>query len=67
MEEDFWAAYRVEGVRTYEVKRGENIWTLCNSEFELPFWLLKKYNNSIDFYRLMPSQRLIIPVVEKVG
>ncbi len=29
MEEDFWAAYRVEGVRTYEVRKGENIWTLC--------------------------------------
>jgi membrane-bound lytic murein transglycosylase D len=67
MEEDFWVAYRVEGVRTYEIKKGENIWTLCNSEFELPFWLLKKYNSSIDFYRLMPSQRLIIPVIERVG
>lgn len=67
MEEDFWAAYRVEGVRDYRIRKGENIWTLCNSQFELPFWLVKKYNEAVQFDKLRPSQVLVVPVVGKIS
>lgn len=64
MEEDFLAAYKIDGINHYKIKRGDNIWTLCKEEFELPFWLIKKYNSEVDFGNLKPSQQLIIPVVE---
>jgi membrane-bound lytic murein transglycosylase D len=64
--EDFFAAYRVDSIQTYSIKRGDNIWTLSREEFEVPLWLIKKYNTDVDFYKLMPSQELLIPVVEKV-
>ena len=63
--EDFFAAYRVETVRTYFIKKGDNIWTLSRQEFEVPLWLIKRYNAEVDFGALMPSQKLLIPVVEK--
>ena len=63
--EDFFASYRVEKVLTYRVKRGDNIWTLSRREFELPLWLIKHYNADVDFNALIPSQKLLIPVVEK--
>ncbi|MEE4261997.1 MAG: transglycosylase SLT domain-containing protein [Desulfobacteraceae bacterium] len=63
--EDFFASYRVEKVRTYSIKRGDNIWTLSHQEFEVPLWLIKRYNAGVDFSSLMPSQKLIIPVIEK--
>jgi len=63
--EDFFASYRVQKVRTYRVKRGDNIWTLSRREFELPLWLIKHYNAGVDFNALTPSQKLLIPVVEK--
>ena len=66
MVEDFFAAYRVEGVQSYSIKRGDNIWDLATEEFELPLWLIRKYNEQVDFNRLMPSQELMIPVVEKM-
>jgi membrane-bound lytic murein transglycosylase D len=63
--EDFFASYRVENVRTYSIKRGDNIWTLSRQEFEVPLWLIKRYNAGVDFNSLVPSQKLIIPIIEK--
>jgi len=63
--EDFFATYRVEKVLTYSVKRGDSIWTLSRQEFEVPLWLLQRYNADVDFGALIPAQKLLIPVVEK--
>ena len=63
--EDFFASYRVEKVLTYSIKKGDNIWTLSRQEFEVPLWLIKRYNAGVDFGALMPSQKLLIPIVEK--
>ena len=63
-EEDFLSAYDIEGVWQYKIKRGDNIWTLCKEQFELPVWLIKKYNLSVDLNRLRPGQKIVIPVVE---
>jgi membrane-bound lytic murein transglycosylase D len=63
--EDFFAAYRVETVQYYSIKKGDNIWTLSREEFELPLWLIRRYNGNVDLGALVPSQNLRIPVVEK--
>ena len=67
IEEDFFAAYRIEEMRNYRVKKGDNIWLLSNNEFEVPFWLLKKYNSDKDFDGLKPNQQLLVPVVETIS
>ena len=65
--EDFFAAYRLlEGTRTYRVTQGDTIWSLCENEFELPFWLIKKYNESVNFAQLKPGMRLVVPRVEPI-
>jgi membrane-bound lytic murein transglycosylase D len=63
--EDFFTSYRVEKVLTYAIKEGDNIWTLSRQEFEVPLWLIKRYNADVDFSALIPSQKLLIPIVEK--
>jgi membrane-bound lytic murein transglycosylase D len=63
--EDFFASFRVEKVLTYSIKKGDNIWTLSRQEFEVPLWLIKRYNADVDFGALVPSQKLRIPVIEK--
>jgi membrane-bound lytic murein transglycosylase D len=63
--EDFFASFRVEKVETYTVKRGDNIWSLSKDRFEVPVWLIKKYNAHLDFSALQPYQQLNIPIIEK--
>jgi membrane-bound lytic murein transglycosylase D len=65
--EDFFAAYRIEGVQVYAIKKGDNIWTLARDEFEVPLWLIRRYNIEVDFRSLAPAQALRVPVVEKIG
>jgi len=64
--EDFFANYRVEKVEVYYIKKGDNIWTLSQEEFEVPLWLIRRYNTNLDFNSLVPSQELLVPVVEKL-
>jgi membrane-bound lytic murein transglycosylase D len=65
--EDFFAAYRIEGVQVYAIKKGDNIWTLAREEFDVPLWLIRRYNTEVDFRSLAPAQALRVPVVEKIG
>jgi len=64
-EEDFLQAYTIEGTWLYKIKNGDNIWTLCTEQFELPVWLVKKYNLSLNLNRLKPGQKIVIPIVEE--
>jgi len=67
IEEDFFGSFRIENVKTYHIKQGDNIWTLCHEVFQIPFWLINKYNPNLDINELRPSQKLFIPVVEQIG
>lgn len=67
IQEDFFSFYKIETVQTYRVKKGDNIWTLCTEAFEMPVWLVKKYNPKINFNDLRWSQNLVIPVVRKIA
>jgi membrane-bound lytic murein transglycosylase D len=63
--EDFFSSYRVEAVQVYCIKKGDTLWTLANEKFELPLWLIRRYNPDTDLATLIPSRNLRIPVVEK--
>jgi len=66
MEEDFFSVYRVDGVTLFTVKSGDNIWTLCQKTFDLPFWLIRKYNEGQNLEALKPGQQLKLPTVLKI-
>jgi len=63
--EDFFANFRVEKVQAYTIKKGDNIWNLSKEQFEVPLWLIKRYNDHMDFNSLVPSQKILIPIIEK--
>jgi membrane-bound lytic murein transglycosylase D len=66
IEEDFFAVYEIEGARLYRIKAGDNIWRLCQEEFSLPMWLVRKFNSAHDFSNLKLNEQLIIPVVGEI-
>ena len=65
IEEDFFSAYRVEKLGDYKVQKGDSIWRLCLDTFELPLWIIKKYNPSVDLYNLRQAVILKVPIVKK--
>jgi membrane-bound lytic murein transglycosylase D len=66
MVEDFFVAYKIEGDKTYRVKKGDNLWTLCHDDFDLPFWLIKQYNSNFDFHALRLGSEIKVPLVSKI-
>jgi len=64
--EDFFNFYEIESEQLYQLKKGDNVWTICNDIFEMPVWLLKLYNPKVDFNDLRWSQKLVIPVIKEI-
>jgi membrane-bound lytic murein transglycosylase D len=65
MEEDFFAAFKIAGLQKYRIKPGDTIWNLSRNQFELPLWLMKKYNANLELGRLPLHYEMVVPVVEE--
>ena len=67
VEEDFFSSYTVDTLQTHKVGRGQNIWQICNDIYQVPIWLVAKYNPERDLSRLNPGDTLSIPAVLPVN
>jgi membrane-bound lytic murein transglycosylase D len=67
LEEDFYSTYRVDTTQTHIVTRGQNIWMICNDIYQVPMWLVVKYNTDRDLNRLNKGDQLVIPVVSPIN
>ena len=63
-EEDFFSSYKITGFQNYTVAMGDTLWEICERKFDLPLWLLKKYNADLSYTSLRFKQQLNIPIVE---
>ncbi len=67
IEEDFFSHYEITGTQIHSIKNGDNIWYLCNYEYNLPYWLIVDYNKDMDFESLKAGDELIIPAIKSRG
>ncbi len=65
-EEDFFAEFTVVGKKTYQVIPGDTLWDICYNKFDIPLWLLERYNSIISLAKLEKKQELIIPIIEQI-
>ncbi len=64
IEEDFFRAYTIIGQKMYRVNSGDTFWELCYNKFDIPMWLLERYNSSLNLSKLKSSQELIVPILK---
>jgi membrane-bound lytic murein transglycosylase D len=67
LEEDFFSNYTVDSMRTHKVGRGQNIWQISTDIYQVPMWLVVKYNPDRDLSKLHAGDTLSIPVVLPVN
>jgi hypothetical protein len=65
-EEDFLTAFTVIGQRIYRVLSGDTLWDLARNKFDIPLWLLERYNSTISLTKLDKEQELIIPIIQQI-
>jgi hypothetical protein len=66
IQEDFYSGYRVEGVQSYRIKQGDSVWYLTHHVFEIPAWLLQKYNQQRELGQLYPGDTIQVPVITPI-
>jgi membrane-bound lytic murein transglycosylase D len=66
LQEDFFNSYQVVGFTSYRVKNGDTIWELCRKQFDVPLWLLKKYNEKLDYTRLELASNIQVPILKEI-
>lgn len=67
IQEDFFSTYAVDDTFNHRIKRGENIWYLCNHVYEVPYWLIKRYNPDKNLQKLKPGDTIVIPNVSEIN
>ena len=64
IQEDFFNSFKVTGTEEYTVKRGNTISGILK-KFELPFWLLRRYQKDQELSpNLRVGQKITIPQLE---
>jgi membrane-bound lytic murein transglycosylase D len=67
VQEDFFSTYQVDSVKPYHIKSGQNIWQICTDVFQVPMWLIVKYNPDRDLAKLKPGDELLIPNIVAIN
>jgi membrane-bound lytic murein transglycosylase D len=63
--EDFFSSFQVDQFVEYQVKAGENLWSICFQKFDIPPWLLEQFNPEVVLWDLKPGIKLRIPTVKE--
>jgi len=66
LQEDFFNSYAIVGLKTYRVEEGDTVWDICYKKFDVPLWLLKKYNTTLSFTHIGSSSNLQIPILKEI-
>ena len=67
VQEDFFSTYQVDSVKPYNIKSGQNIWQICTDVFQVPMWLIVKYNPDRDLAKLKPGDELLVPNIVAIN
>lgn len=65
VKEDFFTQFEIAKLQDYEVKKGENLWSVCYQKFDIPPWLLKEYNSNVQLLNLTPGTKLKVPLLRE--
>lgn len=67
IQEDFFAHYRVGESMAHTMQAGETLWGVSQKKGNVPIWLLRQYNPTLDLGNLQPGVELMIPKIEDVA
>lgn len=63
IEKAFFNKYKIEGETEVEIQTGDSLWQLAQQEYQVPLWLLKKYNPNIEIEKLSVGSKVVFPLV----
>ncbi len=67
IEEDFFTIFKINDIKIHTVKKGDNIWNLCNEVYRVPLWLVQKYNPQKELLNLKAGSLVLFPDIENIS
>ena len=66
-QDSFFRRHAITGVTEHTIREGESVWVLALRRYEVPIWLFRQYNPTLDLHRVQPGARVQIPVLAGAG
>ena len=60
-QDSFFREHVITGLVEHEIKRGESIWILSLRVYDVPIWLFRQYNPSLDLHAVRPGVTIQFP------
>ena len=62
-QDSFFRNHTITGVNEHTIKRDESVWILSLRKYDVPIWLFRQYNPSLDLHNVRPGTRVRFPVL----
>ena len=59
----FFRQHVITGVTEHTIRRGDSIWIVALRQYEVPVWLFRQYNPTIDMHKVRPGTKVQIPLL----
>jgi len=66
-QDSFFRRHVITGVTEHTIERGESIWIIALRQYEVPVWLFRQYNPSLDMHKVRPGIKIQIPILADAG
>lgn len=62
-QDSFFRQHVITGVTEHTISRGESIWIIALRQYDVPVWLFRQYNPTLDMHKVQPGTRVQIPLL----
>ncbi|MDH5619800.1 MAG: LysM peptidoglycan-binding domain-containing protein, partial [Gammaproteobacteria bacterium] len=62
-QDSFFRRHVISGVTEHTIRRGESIWVIALRQYDVPVWLFRQYNPTLDMHNVRPGTTVQIPVL----
>jgi membrane-bound lytic murein transglycosylase D len=65
-QDSFFRRHVITGLIDYEIRAGDSIWVLALQKYDVPVWLFRQYNPSLDLDSIRPGTKIQFPALRDV-
>ena len=65
-QDGFFRQHVISGAKEHTIQRGESIWIIALRQYDVPLWLFRQYNPTLDLQNVRPGTRVQIPILTDV-
>jgi len=65
-QDSFFRGHVISGITEHTIRTGESIWVLALRKYDVPIWLFRQYNPSLDLQKVRPGTKVQFPILTNV-